>query len=281
MFWPKNIKKIAMRFQIVFFVLFLTFTMVRAQDDFCKVENTSFQAGEKIKYRISYNWFVVFAEVGDVTFSVSGDEYKGKPALRFVGDGRSNSWWDKFFEVRDVYTTIVNPTTLRPYFFERKVKEGGFRQYVNYAFDGSDTIAYSNYRVNDDSLKLDTISTNPCTFDVMSTLLFARSIDYSSMKKGQKIPITILLDRKLYNLYFRYQGREIVTVKKVGKFDCIKFSVMTIEGNMFHEGEDLKIWVTNDKNHIPIYIESPIQVGNVKVRIQSWEGLKHPFTSKK
>ena len=251
-----------------------------AQSENCFVKNTSFQSGEKITYRISYNWFVVFAEVGDVVFSIEDGELNGKKAIHFVGNGRSNSWWDKFFEVRDKYEVYANPDNMRPLYFERNIKEGNFRQFVSYSIDPSDTIAHSKYRVNDDTLKLDTIEINSCTFDVMSSLLFARNIDYSNMQKGQKIPLTVLLDRKLYDLYFRYQGREIVTIKKVGEFDCIKFSVMVVEGNMFHEGEHLQIWVTNDDNHIPVFIESPIQIGNVKVRLEKYEGLRYPLKAK-
>ena len=250
------------------------------QDNTCSVENKSFQAGEKIRYRISYNWFVVFAEVGDVTFTVEDAEIDGKKALHFTGDGRSNSWWDTFFEVRDKYEVYVNPENLRPYYFERNIKEGNFTQFVNYNIHESDTLAFCKYRVKEGDWEYDTIGINSCTYDIMSTLLFARNIDYSNIKKGQKIPVTVLLDRKLYNLYFRYQGNEIVTIKKVGEFECMKFSVMVIEGNMFHEGENLQIWVTKDKNHMPVFIESPIQVGNVKVRLQSWEGLRYPLESK-
>lgn len=269
-----------MRTYTILFSILILSHIAFSQSDSCYMTNTSFQAGEKISYRISYNWFVVFAEVGDVVFNIEEIDFRGQKSLHYLGDGRSNSWWDKFFEVRDKYEVYVNPDNLRPLYFERNIKEGNFRQFESYTIDKTDTIAYRKYRVNDDAYKTDTISINSCTFDVLSSILFARNIDYSQMEKGQKIPVTVLLDRKLYDLYFRYQGREIVTIKKIGEFDCIKFSVLLVEGSMFNGGEDLYIWVTNDKNHMPVYIESPIQIGNVKVRLNSYEGLRYPLKAK-
>jgi hypothetical protein len=48
---------------------------------------------------------------------------------------------------------------------------------------------------------------------------------------------------------------------------------------MFEGGERMTIWVTDDENHIPIRIESPIIVGSIKVDMKSYEGLRHPLSS--
>ena len=251
-----------------------------AQSDNCKIAPKSFSSGEELTYTISYNWFVVFADVGEVVLSVNKSTIYGRDALHFSGKGKSNSWWDKFFEVRDTYETWVDPNTLRPIYFQRNIKEGTFRQHVSYVFDASDTIAYSKYRVNDDALKMDTLIIPTCTFDVMSGLLRARNIDLTNIKVGDKFPVEILLDRDLYDLYFRYQGTEDIKIKGVGTFNCAKFTVLLVEGTIFHGGEDLTVWVTNDKNLIPVYAESPILIGNVRVKLTAIKGNKYPLTSK-
>ena len=40
---------------------------------------------------------------------------------------------------------------------------------------------------------------------------------------------------------------------------------MLIKGNVFNGGEGMTMWVTDDKNKIPVRIESPIKVGIVKI----------------
>jgi hypothetical protein len=246
----------------------------------CTRKNLTFQYGEETSYIISYNWFVIFSEVGQVTFKIEKDKIFGTDAIHFFAEGSSYSWWDKFFKVRDRYEVWVREDNLRPLFFQRNNREGDFRQHESYSFSG-DSVIYRKNKVNDRSLRYDTLKITPCTFDVLSALLYTRNIDYSGYKSGQKIPVTVALDEQSYDLYFRYQGIENVKLKELGTFECLKFTVLLVEGTIFHEGEDLTLWVTNDKNHIPVFVESPILVGNVKARITSIKNNKHPLTSRK
>jgi len=39
----------------------------------------------------------------------------------------------------------------------------------------------------------------------------------------------------------------------------------------------MSIWVTDDKNHLPLRIESPVIVGSVKADLKSYKYLKYPF----
>jgi hypothetical protein len=48
---------------------------------------------------------------------------------------------------------------------------------------------------------------------------------------------------------------------------------------MFEGGERMTIWITDDENHIPIRIETPIIVGSVKVDMKSYQGLRYPLSS--
>lgn len=246
----------------------------------CTQKNFTFQYGEETSYIISYNWFVIFSEVGQVTFKIEKDKIFGTDAIHFFAEGTSYSWWDKFFKVRDRYEVWVREDNLRPLFFQRNNREGDFRQHESYSFSG-DSVIYRKNKVNDRSLRYDTLKITPCTFDVLSALLYTRNIDYSGYKSGQKIPVTVALDEQSYDLYFRYQGIEKIKLKELGTLECLKFTVLLVEGTIFHEGEDLTLWVTNDKNHIPVYVESPILVGNVKARITSIKNNRYPLTSRK
>ena len=39
------------------------------------------------------------------------------------------------------------------------------------------------------------------------------------------------------------------------------------------------IWVTDDENHIPVRIETPIIIGSIKVDLDAYENLRHPLSS--
>lgn len=260
-------------------LLFLNSALSQDTVPSCYRTNNTYSSGEELSYTISYNWFVVFSEVGQVTMSIEDDKLFGHDAYHFVGAGKSYSWWDHFFKVRDRYETWIRKDNLRPLFFQRNNREGGFRQHETYTFEG-DSLIFRKNKVNDHPLRYDTLRIEPCAFDVMSALLFTRNLDYKHMKIGEKTPITVALDEKSYPLYFRYQGLENIGLKDLGTFECMKFTVLLVEGTIFHEGEDMILWVTNDKNRIPVYAESPILVGNIKARLTEIKGNKYPLTSK-
>jgi hypothetical protein len=37
------------------------------------------------------------------------------------------------------------------------------------------------------------------------------------------------------------------------------------------------VWVTNDKNRMPVYVETPILVGTIKVHLTKYSGHKYPI----
>ncbi len=246
----------------------------------CQVKNLTFQSGEKLSYTISYNWLVVFSEVGLVEFTIKNDMINGKEAYHFKATGQTFSWWDKFFKVRDSYETWVLKDNLRPQYFQRNTREGDYRQHENYTFQG-DTVVYRKNKIKDNPFNYDTIKVDGCSFDVMSALLYTRNLDFAKYKINDKIPVTVVLDDKPYDLYFRYLGNEDKKIKDIGTFECMKFTVLLVEGTMFKEGEDMFLWVTNDANRIPVYVESPILIGSVKGYITKIEGNRYPLTSLK
>jgi hypothetical protein len=113
---------------------------------------------------------------------------------------------------------------------------------------------------------------------VLSSIYYARNIDFNKYKPGDKIPFSMFIDDKVYNLYIRYLGKETVKTR-YGKFKAIKFKPLLIQGTIFEGGEKMEVWVTDDQNKIPIRIESPITVGSVKVDMMGYSNLRFPLSS--
>jgi hypothetical protein len=88
----------------------------------------------------------------------------------------------------------------------------------------------------------------------------------------------MFLDNEVYNLYIKYMGKEVVTTK-YGKFRAIKFKPLLVKGTLFQGGEKMTVWVSDDANHIPLRIESPIVVGSVKVDMMQYRNLRYPLSS--
>lgn len=139
---------------------------------------------------------------------------------------------------------------------------------------------YSSTVNSNKPFKKDTVALPECGFDVLSFVYFARNIDFSSVKENETIPVTVIIDNEFYDLYVRYLGKETIKTKNDETFKCIKFSALLVEGTIFKGGEDFFVWVTDDKNRVPVLVQAKILVGSVKAYLTKTEGLKNPSFSK-
>ena len=266
---------------VLFFTLFSFFIFpLNAQESDCAANNTAFKAGENVSYIVSYNWFVFFADVGLASFRVKNDRMFGKPVLHLEATGVSTPAWDRFFLVRDLYQSWVDPVTVLPAYFSRSVREGKYFKDITYRFNHKAGIVHSQYESSKKKFFRDTVEIVPCTYDLVSVIYHLRNIDLQVIQPGDTIGFRIMLDNELTGIYVRYLGSEEKAIRKTRTFKTMKFSVKLVEGSVFSGGEDMFIWVTDDKNRIPVFIETPIRVGHVRVRISEWEGLRHPLSSK-
>ena len=64
---------------------------------------------------------------------------------------------------------------------------------------------------------------------------------------------------------------------KMGTFNAIKIVPLLIEGTIFNGGEKMTVWVSDDANHIPLRVDSPILVGSIKVDLVDFFGLRNEF----
>lgn len=257
-----------MRQTLLSFLLVVSLHL-NAGDDFCGLRNTTFQTGESLTFKVYYTLAGIYVAAGEATFNVGLEHMNNKPVYHITGDGKTFSFYDKFFKVRDKYESFIDTSTLQPYKFIRNVYEGGYKKYENVSFNQITNTAVSGEAVT---------KVPNCIQDVISSLYYARNIDFNKYKVNDKIPFSMYLDNEVYNLYIRYLGKETVKTK-FGKFNSIKFRPLLIKGTIFEGGEKMTVWVSDDPNHIPLRVESPISVGSVKVDMMSSRNLRYPMSS--
>jgi len=88
----------------------------------------------------------------------------------------------------------------------------------------------------------------------------------------------MFLDNEVYDLYIRYLGKETIKTR-YGKFHAIKFKPLLVKGTIFEGGEKMTVWVSDDPNHFPVRIESPIAVGSIKVDMMGYRNNRYPVSS--
>lgn len=236
---------------------------------FCGLRNQSFQPGEEVTMKVFYSTLGMYVGAGEAVFTTTLERYNGKAAYHCVGEGKSYSFFDNFFKVRDRYETYIDTTTMLPVKFMRNTNEGGYKIYNNVSFNHKAGTATSTNGV---------FKTPDCIQDVMSAMYYARNIDFNKYKPGDKIPFDMFLDDEVYHLYIRYLGKEKIKTQ-YGRFRAIKFKPLLVKGTMFEGGERMTAWVSDDPNHLILRVESPITVGSVKVDMYGYKNLRHPLHS--
>ena len=247
----------------------LSFFPSKERDGLCNQINKSYQAGEKVRYTIYYNVIGLYVNAGKAEFSIKSSTWNNTPAYTFTLNGRSNSKYDWIFKVRDKYESVVDAKTLLPYQFTRHINEGSFHTKQEVLFDQRNNTATSEAGV---------FNTADCTFDVISAIYAARNINYEKCQINDKINLSFFIDNTLYPSYFKFLGRSEITTQ-YGRFKVIKLAPLLVKGSMFDGGEKMIVWVTDDDNHIPVRIETPIIVGSIKVDLDGYENIRHPLTS--
>ncbi len=254
---------------LLVFLLGMIWRPLTAGEEFCGIRNYAFGDGENISFNVFYSVIGLYVNAGSANFTVSSEHINNRAVYHVIGTGSSNPSYDWIFKVRDRYESYIDTASLQPVKFVRDINEGGFKKYENVTF---------NHQANTAVTTNGVFKVPFCIQDVLSSIYYARNIDFNKYVAGDKIPFTMFLDNEVYNLYIKYLGKETVKTK-YGKFNAIKFKPLLVKGTLFEGGEKMTVWVSDDPNHIPLRIESPIVVGSVKVDMMQYRNLRHPLSS--
>jgi hypothetical protein len=241
----------------------------------CIEHEHCFIPGEKITYEVAYNWGFLWVDAGEVYFKVDSAKLDEKELYHFKSFGKSHRFYDWVYKVRDNFESLVEPESFDPQYFSRRTSEGGYDVNNEYSWDHENNYIITSTENTDNAHKSDTLLFSECTLDVLSAIYFARNINFNELVQNDSIPINFIIDGDLFKLYIKYLQKEQIENRDGKLYNCIKFSAQVAAGTIFKENEDITVWVSNDKNRIPILIEAKILIGSIKAYIIGYEGLKY------
>lgn len=224
--------------------------------------NTAFKEGEVLTYRLHYG--IIDAGVAILEVKPSIMEVSGRKVYHVVGNGYSKGTFDWFFKVRDRYETFIDKDAMVPWMFVRRVDEGGVKFSQDYIFN--------HYTKKVDVGGGEKFDVPVGIQDMLSAFYAARNLDFSNAKEGDVFALTSFMDKELWPVKMRYVGKEIIETA-IGKYNCLKFRPIVQKGRVFKSEEDLSVWITDDKNHIPLRAQAKILFGSVKMDITAATNL--------
>lgn len=249
--------------KIIFLIVafFALITIANAQYTFRTVENNAFKRGEKLTYRIHYG----FIDAVNASIEVTNENKKfgGRNTMHVVGIGKSRGTFDFFFKVRDRYESFIDEEALIPWFFGRRIDEGGYTMAQDYVF---------NHYTKKVTNQGETYSIWENAQDMISGFFYARTMDLGGFPIGHIFSVPSIVDGEMYNLQIKFKGRETIKTE-FGRIKCLKFVPILQKGRIFKREEDMIVWLSDDKNHIPIRAKAEILFGSLKVDLTSYKGL--------
>lgn len=251
-----------------FFLLLLLLAFVRSDDNFRKVENKAFRAGEKLTFNVNYG----FVTAGIATMEVDGiRRISARNAYHVVFLVNTVPSFDWIFKVRDRYETFIDTEGLFPWRFEQHIREGSYSRDFSAFFDqrrGKAKTSGGQYDIP------------PYVNDILSAFYYARTLDYSKMKVNDMILLHNFYKDKVYDLNVKYLGKETVTVT-AGTFDCIIVEPLVQEGGLFKSEGSITVWLSDDDLKIPVKVKTKVVIGSIDAELTKYEGLAGKLTSKR
>lgn len=255
------------------FLAFLLFVHLLPAQKFRSVEQDYFSRGEKLHFRIAFHSLLTGnLTAGTATLELTKENkvINGRNTYHAVGYGRTTGLIEMFYTVEERFESFFDEEALIPWYFSKRSRENKYVKNDNITFRHQDKIAVSPQKVT-------FIPEN--VQDIISAFYYARSIDLNGIKPGKEFPLPFMLDDSVYKSRILFVGRETVKTK-LGTFICLKIKPMVATGYVFEDPYPVSIWVTDDKNRIPVLIESELAVGSVRVELTAYSGLTNPLNFK-
>ena len=110
-----------------------------------------------------------------------------------------------------------------------------------------------------------------------NNLFGIRTFNKDSLEINSSLFVPIFMDEENYLLEITYLGIDKVKTE-FGVVNCLVFKPMMQEGRVFQDGEKMKIWISDDDNHLLIKVETEIWAGTIKALISECKNIKHPIS---
>ena len=224
--------------------------------------NNHFKSGERLRFIIYYGIF----DGGYIDAELNMVNYEGKKAYHSKMLAKTVGITDRLYKVRDEYQAYFDPETILPYKSIRDISEGKYKKYNVVTYDY-------------DSLKVTNIEGNvfditPDIRDMVSVFHVVRNFDFEKMKYNEIIKFNTFFDNELFPFDMRYRGTETIKTR-LGKFKCVKLVPYVEPGRIFNSEDDMTIWLSADRNHVPVRVKFDLKVGSVKIDLIEYSGLKY------
>lgn len=251
-----------MKFTAIITLLLLFFPLVHfdQKQEVTSQNNTVYQPGEELKYVMSYGWITG----GVASLNLKKERYQGKDVYYVKAIGKTIGVAHAIYNVRDIYESYFDPETDKPYKSIMDLREGDYTNYNEVTYNNIDGTLMSNKSGKKEMGK--------DVFDILSAVYHLRK-NMDNLKTGDKLTIHTYFHDGPWDLIVRYKGNETIKTS-LGRINCMKFKPIVQKGT-FENEDALDIWISNDRNKIPVQVKMKFFIGSFKTELVKYSNLSN------
>jgi hypothetical protein len=224
-----------------------------------------FRAGEEATYEVRW---IGDLPAGSITLRVaapSSDEagYAPEARWRFEALAATTDWVSRFFEARDVFTTLAT-RDLMPLVHIRQMDEGGREVTRAYVYDADRRQVRVGASLDEAAVhEARATPWPPGARDAVSALFYARTLP---LEAGDELAIPVNDAGRHLTARIRVEGVEGVSTR-AGISEALRLGVSLERWLARRQGVGATLWISTDARRVPVRLDLSAGFGQLRVEL--------------
>lgn len=264
---------------IILTIVTVILTLTQNLQAQCKVNNIFFESGEEMTYDLYAKLGPFHSKAGISTLTTSNDTYNNQKVYKVTLIAESTGTIRKFFALNDTLVSYMTKDIV-PVAFKKDAHEASdeTHEHITYTYKGDGSVNINAKRTKNGSERFDeNITSTNCIYDMASIVMYARTLNYSSMKKGDEVTVESMSGRKKVKMVIEHDGKEKMKANDKKEYNCIKLILSISDDAFTNKEEAMRVYITDDKNRMPVRLDSQLKIGSTRAILKSYKGNKYPI----
>ena len=210
-------------------------------------------SGEVLHYSAGFRFF----PAGRAELSFVSDSLNGEQVYILSTSIKTNSFLDKFYEVRDEITAWLNPESLSLLKTIQNIREGSYHRDHEAIIQG-------------DSLALWDEQSRELPGKVYEPVAFIYYLRSQNLQLGDSYQFYSYSRKKIREVVVHITGSETVKVA-AGTFSCLKVEPVSNDGKpLLKNNGEMRVWLSDDNLKLPVKIEMKTNIGNLIMKLKDY-----------
>lgn len=231
------------------------------------INHSAFGVGERLVFDVGYS----FITAGEAVMTIpKTDTLFGRECYQVLFTVNSTPSFSWIYKVDDRYETMLDVQGVFPWRFTQRIREGNYSYDFSAVFDQMQNIATTDKGKYPIPLYV---------HDVVSAFYFARTIDFSQSRVGEKTYLYNFYKDTTHTLAVKFLGRQQIEVD-AGTFNCVIVEPLIKEGGLFKSEGRVIVWMTDDERKIPVKVSTKVVIGSIEAELREYSGVVGPIKAK-